>query len=155
MRTAMFVFLAVAACAMVGCQHNTCRTGCGCSSVSSRGLLANHRGLQGGCSSCGQGGWGIASRGGCSSCQSGGSCQSGNCGTALGGCNTCGNSTGRGLLQAHHDRKPDHIPHLPHGYAKAQMNGAGAPPSAAFAYPYYTTRAPRDFLLNNPPSIGP
>lgn len=23
------------------------------------------------------------------------------------------------------------------------------------AYPYYTTRGPRDFLLNNPPSIGP
>lgn len=28
------------------------------------------------------------------------------------------------------------------------------PPSAHVAYPYYTTRGPRDFLLNNPPSIG-
>jgi hypothetical protein len=28
------------------------------------------------------------------------------------------------------------------------------PPSAAIAYPYYTTRGPRDFLEPNPPSIG-
>ena len=29
------------------------------------------------------------------------------------------------------------------------------PPSGAVAYPYYTTRGPRDFLAKNPPSIGP
>jgi hypothetical protein len=29
------------------------------------------------------------------------------------------------------------------------------PPVAQTAYPYYTLRGPRDFLLNNPPSIGP
>jgi hypothetical protein len=29
------------------------------------------------------------------------------------------------------------------------------PPVANTAYPYYTLRGPRDFLLNNPPSIGP
>ncbi|MGD9634735.1 MAG: hypothetical protein AB7G28_21180 [Pirellulales bacterium] len=29
------------------------------------------------------------------------------------------------------------------------------PPVGQVAYPYYTTRGPRDFLLNNPPSIGP
>jgi hypothetical protein len=29
------------------------------------------------------------------------------------------------------------------------------PPSAAVAYPYYTTRGPRDFLAANPRSIGP
>lgn len=28
------------------------------------------------------------------------------------------------------------------------------PPSATVGYPYYTTRGPRDFLLDNPPSIG-
>jgi hypothetical protein len=28
------------------------------------------------------------------------------------------------------------------------------PPSAAIAYPYYTTRGPRDFLEPNPPTIG-
>ncbi len=34
--------------------------------------------------------------------------------------------------------------------------GAGTPgPAAAqVAYPYYTVRGPRDFLLNNPPTIG-
>lgn len=32
--------------------------------------------------------------------------------------------------------------------------GYGGPPSAHVAYPYYTTRGPRDFLINNPPSIG-
>jgi hypothetical protein len=29
------------------------------------------------------------------------------------------------------------------------------PPTAQTAYPYYTLRGPRDFLLGNPPSIGP
>jgi hypothetical protein len=29
------------------------------------------------------------------------------------------------------------------------------PSSAAVTYPYYTTRGPRDFLAENPPSIGP
>ena len=29
------------------------------------------------------------------------------------------------------------------------------PPSAQVAYPYYTTRGPRDFLMANPPTIGP
>jgi hypothetical protein len=28
------------------------------------------------------------------------------------------------------------------------------PPAAQVGYPYYTTRGPRDFLMNNPPSIG-
>jgi hypothetical protein len=32
--------------------------------------------------------------------------------------------------------------------------GYGGPPSAHVGYPYYTTRGPRDFLINNPPSIG-
>ena len=34
-------------------------------------------------------------------------------------------------------------------------NFAPGPPTAQTAYPYYTLRGPRDFLLNNPPSIGP
>lgn len=41
------------------------------------------------------------------------------------------------------------------GYGGPGMGGAyGGPPSAQVAYPYYTTRGPRDFLINNPPSIG-
>ena len=38
--------------------------------------------------------------------------------------------------------------------AQAMQQQAG-PPTAAYSYPYYTTRAPRDFLMSNPPSIGP
>jgi hypothetical protein len=34
-------------------------------------------------------------------------------------------------------------------------NFAPGPPVAQTAYPYYTLRGPRDFLLDNPPSIGP
>src|SRR4051812_26306095 len=33
-------------------------------------------------------------------------------------------------------------------------NGPPGPPSPQVGYPYYTTRGPRDFLVNNPPSIG-
>ncbi|MCE5302184.1 MAG: hypothetical protein LLF97_03625 [Planctomycetaceae bacterium] len=36
----------------------------------------------------------------------------------------------------------------------AEATAAG-PATGTVAYPYYTTRGPRDFLANNPPSIGP
>jgi hypothetical protein len=42
-------------------------------------------------------------------------------------------------------------------YANAQPAGAGEAsggPMAQVAYPYSTTRGPRDFLLDNPPTIG-
>ena len=29
------------------------------------------------------------------------------------------------------------------------------PPTAAVTYPYYTVRGPRDFLMDDPPSLGP
>ena len=32
---------------------------------------------------------------------------------------------------------------------------AAGPPTGTITYPYYTVRAPRDFLAPNPPSIGP
>lgn len=31
----------------------------------------------------------------------------------------------------------------------------GGPPVGTVTYPYYTVRGPRDFLANDPPSIGP
>ena len=37
--------------------------------------------------------------------------------------------------------------------AQAMMQQAG-PASAAYAYPYYTVRGPRDYFMKNPPSIG-
>ena len=33
-------------------------------------------------------------------------------------------------------------------------DGPPGPATAQVAYPYYTTRGPRDFLVNNPPTIG-
>jgi hypothetical protein len=39
-------------------------------------------------------------------------------------------------------------------YPEPQMFNSG-PPTGQVAYPYYTTRGPRDFLMRNPPSIGP
>jgi hypothetical protein len=32
--------------------------------------------------------------------------------------------------------------------------GPAGPPTGAVTYPYYTTRGPRDYFTNNPPSIG-
>ena len=53
----------------------------------------------------------------------------------------------------------DYIPPLNPGWHAAQgqmpMQGMhSGPQTAATAYPYYTTRAPRDFLAPNPPKIG-
>lgn len=41
-----------------------------------------------------------------------------------------------------------------HGLCGRGSNPAGGPPAAAISYPYYTSRAPRDFLAANPPTIG-
>ncbi len=36
-----------------------------------------------------------------------------------------------------------------------QATAAPGPPTGAIAYPYYTSRGPRDFLARDPRSIGP
>ncbi len=41
-----------------------------------------------------------------------------------------------------------------HGGGICNRNQVSGPPTAAVAYPYYTIRGPRDFLANDPPSIG-
>lgn len=43
--------------------------------------------------------------------------------------------------------------HASGGYAAPQ--GPPGPMTGQVAYPYYTTRGPRDFLARNPPDIGP
>jgi len=40
-----------------------------------------------------------------------------------------------------------------HHYRPAEEPAGG--PVGQYAYPYYTLRGPRDFLVDNPPSIGP
>jgi hypothetical protein len=51
-----------------------------------------------------------------------------------------------------------HAPHGTPGYRKGPHHreyiGPQGPPTAQVAYPYYTTRGPRDFFLDNPPTIG-
>jgi hypothetical protein len=79
-----------------------------------------------------------------------GGCDSGACGQ---GCPKCGHKIfhkcdscpkcGCGLLGHGHGGE---------GYVDASQRG---PMHGTVAYPYYTTRGPRDFLAKNPPSIGP
>ena len=44
---------------------------------------------------------------------------------------------------------------LPAIRATTIYNFNPGPPVAQTAYPYYTVRGPRDFLLDNPPPLGP
>jgi len=45
-------------------------------------------------------------------------------------------------------------PGYPHKHLHREYVGPQGPPTAAVGYPYYTVRGPRDFLIDNPPSIG-
>jgi hypothetical protein len=45
-------------------------------------------------------------------------------------------------------------PGYPHHHLHREYVGPQGPPTAQVAYPYYTVRGPRDFLMDNPPSIG-
>jgi hypothetical protein len=70
-----------------------------------------------------------------------------NCGNR---CNSCGCRPGPVGWQR---GGTDYQSNLNHHAYRWQGAGSGVP-SAAVAYPYYTTRGPRDFLVNNPPTIG-
>jgi hypothetical protein len=75
----------------------------------------------------------------CDGCSSGGPCQ--NLAMKVAG-GFCGCGPGAGMC-----------PHAG-GYPE-QPSFQPGPPTGQVAYPYYTTRGPRDFLLDNPPSVGP
>jgi hypothetical protein len=65
------------------------------------------------------------------------------CGTC--GCQNCGDPNGeRDGPLARHCAEHD-----------AYRGAAPGPLTGSVAYPYYTTRGPRDFLARNPGSIGP
>ena len=68
------------------------------------------------------------------------------------GCNECGDGCSAGAGEGGHSRRPTNVAQLPQGYIDQQ--GPAGPPSASYGYPYYTTRSPRDFLVDNPASIG-
>ena len=87
-------------------------------------------GCGGGCGLFGSGGGCGDACGSCDGCAGGGGCLQRGLGMLLdcNGCNSCGDQ--------HYNFTP-------------------GPPVGQVAYPYYTTRGPRDFLMCNPPSIGP
>jgi hypothetical protein len=59
---------------------------------------------------------------------------------------SCGQGRAHGLIQAIRGAfRRHHGPRAP----------VGGPPVGTVTYPYYTVRGPRDFLANDPPSIGP
>jgi hypothetical protein len=81
-------------------------------------------------------------------CQPGG-CQDGEC--AVGGCHK--KHVGRyGGLAKHHLSDEEKAALEASDYGATTPAG---PPTGTVAYPYYTTRGPRDFLAKCPPSIGP
>jgi hypothetical protein len=94
----------------------------------------------------------------------GGACDDGGCYAAncFGACN-CDGCAGGGPCQHLAEKVangfcgPCHAAGIcPHagGYPEQPAFQPG-PPEGQVAYPYYTTRGPRDFLMSNPPSIGP
>lgn len=71
------------------------------------------------------------------------------------GCRSCGHQL---CHHGHHGMGvpgPTRVPHVPLGYMHQQNAGPPGPETSTYAYPYYTLRAPRDFLMDDPPSIGP
>ncbi len=91
----------------------------------------------------------------CGNCCDSGCCGDDGCSSECGsGCSACG-GRGCGLCQRMAGRfaASGICPHSG-GYPES-YNYNPSPPTGQVAYPYYTVRGPRDFLRNNPPSIGP
>lgn len=145
-----------------GCLHHNTRGGCNtgncgtCSSGNcgkhSGGLLSKLTGLGSGCSTCGV----HSGRAGC---------QTGPLGWQQGGLNYSAHlASGHGAANVGGHHGGGHFggghlgSNLAPGHAAAQQLQSQpfnpGPPSGTVAYPYYTHRGPRDFLLDNPPSIG-
>ena len=113
-----------AACSTGACSTGSCSTG-NCNTCSRDGILGKLRG-----ESCG-----------CSSCTGRTGCVAGPLGWQQGGLDYSSHLQ-PGVLGHHAGQQMQNIPFTP------------GPPSAQVGYPYYTVRGPRDFLLDNPPTIG-
>ncbi len=159
---------------------NTCgaQGGCDCNAGMNGGLLGNlMRGSQprmnvAGCSSCGQNCGGNCGNGGLLGARMGGGMMAGNgiagngmvgngmlsgfgnrMGTCGPGCRGCG-GRGCGLGMRRGGGPGEQHPYggqIPHTDG---FGGPHGPISPTYAYPYYTTRGPRDFFMDNPPTIG-
>lgn len=109
---------------------------------------------------------GHAGQAGCSGCESGmctehgcphgqcpgGVCQTGACQECPGGVCHPPHSGRYGGLAKHHLTANEKAALGASDYGATCPPG---PPTGAVAYPYYTTRGPRDFLAKKPTSIGP
>lgn len=160
-------------CQSGGCEMGSCGSGdCGsCQQAGSTGILSkvkckmsNRKSC--GCASCGSGLLGkvgglagVQCKGGncggsCGDGSCGGSCMGGNCG----GCGRTGCVAGAlGWQQGGLNYSSHLTPGLMGHNAAAQLNSrpfTPGPPTGQTAYPYYTVRGPRDFLMANPPTIG-
>lgn len=121
-------------CKLGNCKLGNCKLG--------KCLLGRGDGAGPGSAVVGQG---VLGGGGIGHGAIGGGCGINGCGIGGGLCGSCLSSK---LAQAHHNPYGGAIPHT------AQVPGNGTGTAPAYAYPYYTTRGPRDFLMKNPPSIG-
>jgi hypothetical protein len=72
-------------------------------------------------------------------------------GGTAGHCAACG-GVGQGAILGGMAQRPAGMPGGMHAGMQQPINPG--PPTGTVAYPYYTHRGPRDFLLDNPPSIG-
>ncbi len=126
-----------------GCSNGTCHTGACSNGACSPGACSGGACQAGG----GQagGGHGLLGR------MQGGGCNN------VAGCRTGCVAGKLGWQQGGHDYsshlQPGMLGHRASHAITSQPFTPG-PPSAQVAYPYYTVRGPRDFLLNDPPTIG-
>ena len=140
-----------------GCLHHNTRGGCSSGHCSS-GNCNSGPCSTGTCNS------GTCNGGGChGSCGGGtgllGKLRGNQCGGACGG--TCGRpgcvAGPLGWQQGGLDYSSHLQPGLMGHNAPAALNNrpfVPGPPAAQVGYPYYTVRGPRDFLVDNPPTIG-
>ncbi len=155
-----------------GCLHHNTRSGCascGDSAVSCGSCNSGNCGT-GNCSTgnCGSGSYAACSNGNCGSGSQ--TCSGNRCGGLMGkvrgrlagGCNGCGRVGCQAGPLGWQQGGLDYSSHLDPGCLGHNAGNAVASqpfqpgmPTAQVAYPYYTHRGPRDFLMANPPSIGP
>lgn len=123
------------------CQDGACQGGA-CQGGACQDGACQDGACQGGACRAGGCPEGICAGGKCSKCPDG------NCGR----CAHCRHLGRYGGLARHHLSAAEKEALMQSGY---EVGGPAGPPSGAVAYPYYTTRGPRDFLSKCPPSIGP
>lgn len=120
-----------------GCSTGTCHSGACSNGACAHGACSN-----GSCQNGGKGLLGKLNGGSCNQCQG---CRTGCVAGPLG--------WQQGGLDYSSHLQPGMLGHRASHAITSQPFTPG-PPSGQVAYPYYTVRGPRDFLQNDPPTIG-